>query len=180
MTFHLSAHLHVLLKVFTPFFLSLCHCGIIYLTMLYPVDLLLLSSITSQVFASISFCSYFMHPLPCMYVCRQKHRKKKKKKKSGNRWEHSLRQCHYFACKPWMSAHYNVRHPSIFGVQLFQTFTNYLITHWAWPRLWWWGINLREIHLLQQSLQVWWSFLHYICNACRLLWAWLYKVRKCV
>ena len=95
---------------------------------------------------------------------------------SGNRWEHSLRQCHYFACKPWMSAHYNVRHPSIFGVQLFQTYTNYLITHWAWPRLWWWGINLREIHLFQQSLQVWWSFLHYICNACRLLQPWLYKV----
>ena len=63
-----------------------------------------------------------------------------------------------------------------FWVQLFQTFTNYLITHWAWPRLWWWGINLREIHLFQQSLQVWWSFLHYICNACRLLQAWLYKV----
>ena len=36
--------------------------------MLYPVDLLLLLSITSRVFASISFCSYFIHPLPCMYV----------------------------------------------------------------------------------------------------------------
>ena len=77
MTFHLSAHLHVLLKVFTPFFLSLYHCGIIYLIM-YPVDLLLLLSITSRVFASISFCSYFIHPLPCMYVCRQKHKKIKK------------------------------------------------------------------------------------------------------
>ena len=49
-TFLLNAHLHVLLKIFIPFFLSLYHCEIVYLIMLYPVDLL---SITS--FASISF-----------------------------------------------------------------------------------------------------------------------------
>jgi len=58
---------------FFPFTVSLWN---IYLIMLYPVDLLLLLSITSWVFASISFCSYFIHPLPCMYVCRQKHQKK--------------------------------------------------------------------------------------------------------
>jgi len=45
---------------------------VIYLIMLYPVDILLLLSITLWVFASISFWSYFIHPLPCT-VCRQKH-----------------------------------------------------------------------------------------------------------